>query len=167
MNSWRSERPVPADSANPELSARCWTVISPISLGSWEQDRIEKAAKEERVALDCPEVPSSFDVQTRSHAPYPSTSPNSLQGPLLTPSSLGPAHQAWLGPGRARIPPTTTPPLLPPRNLSLLFKEYVYVSPLYVAFRHQCKAQRRNFLSLVLTASGRSRKRLDPEQNWG
>ena len=43
-----------------------------------------------------------------------------------------------------------------------VFKEYVYVSPLYVDFRHRCKARGRNFLSLVLTASGRSRKRPYP-----
>lgn len=60
---------------------------------------------------------------------------NFLLVPPLNPRFLGsPTHWAEPYQRRATIPPTMTPPLLPPRNRSLLFKEYVYVSPPYVYF---------------------------------
>ena len=163
----RSERPVPADSANLELSARCRAVINQISPGGWEQGRKKYAAKR-KAPLWSTQRCQPARTSRREATPLAQAPPLTPSWPRPSPVGfLGPAHQAWPCPGRARIPPTITPPLLPLRNLSLLFKEYVYVSPLYVACRHQCKARRRNFLSLVLTASGRSRKRPDPGQNQG
>lgn len=74
-------------------------------------------------------------------------------------AARGHARWAWSYGRSSEIPPTVTPPLLPRRNLALLFKDYVYVSPPYVALRHQYKAGGRDFLSRMLTASEKSRKR--------
>ncbi|CAK7291776.1 hypothetical protein VULLAG_LOCUS2103 [Vulpes lagopus] len=102
----------------------------------------------------------------REATPSPKHLPQLHVAPPLTqglfrprPLSVAPPQKGADSANNNSAPPSAEKPVP--------IKEYAYVSPPYVDLRHQCTARRRDFLSLIQTASGRSRKRQDPGQNRG